>query len=323
MALSSQFMGAVGTAMKDLLLANVASAIGNVSINIFGQTIRPFAFLQQWANDLTDQANQAIADAATAQSSADVAQATATTAQTTASSAQSAATTATAIANSKPSITQIPVGSALWGSINSNEDSTFPRASLNFGSASGTSSGGSSTAAPHTHGLGVTPDYKPAGNGADTIEIGYIRCTMDRTYTIAGFITGGSATWAGITHAFLGVYLVDPTTGNLTLLNPTSAAVDISSSITTANTEQRFSLGYTINAHQGDIFAVALLQVTSVVQTCASLMQTSLTDISPPVVQFPRKNYCYVASQTSMPSTITESSLNYGSSTKIPFMVLR
>lgn len=71
MALSKQFMGGVGVAMKDLLLAHVCSAVAGVSITIFGVTLQPFAFLANWANDLVNQANQAIADAAAAQSTAD------------------------------------------------------------------------------------------------------------------------------------------------------------------------------------------------------------------------------------------------------------
>lgn len=223
----------------------------------------------------------------------------------------------------KPSLSQIPVGSALWYSINDDEDATFLRSSLSFGSASGTSSGGGSTASAHTHGLGVVPDYQPAGNGSDFLEIGYIRAAKDRTYTQVGFITGNSSTFAGITGAYVGVFYCDPTTGNLTLLNTASATTNLASSITTTNTEQRFSLGYTITASQNDIFAVGVLQVTSLFQTCASLMRTSLTDISPPATQFPRKNYCYAGAYTAVPSSITESSLNYSASTKLPFYVLR
>ncbi|OXR46680.1 hypothetical protein B7C42_01655 [Nocardia cerradoensis] len=73
MALTPQFLGGVGTAMKDLLIANVASAVASVDINIFGIHLQPFAFLQQWADDLVNQANQAIADASAAQIAADTA----------------------------------------------------------------------------------------------------------------------------------------------------------------------------------------------------------------------------------------------------------
>lgn len=75
MALSQQFLSGVGTAMKDLLLANVASAVSGVDINILGVDVKPFAFLQGWATDLTNQANAAIANAANAQATADAANA--------------------------------------------------------------------------------------------------------------------------------------------------------------------------------------------------------------------------------------------------------
>lgn len=306
MPLTPQFMGAVGTAMKDLLLAHICSAVAGVDIDIFGVHLQPFAFLQQWATDLQDQASQAINDAATAQTSADT--------------AHTAATTAQATADSKPGITQIPISSTLWGSINNDEDSTFPRSQLTFGAASSTASASGDS---HSHSLNSIPQYQPSGNGGDTLEIAYIRCTRDRTYTTAGFITGGSATFAGITGAYIGVFKVNTSTGALTLLNTTSAAIDVSTSITTQNTEQRFALGMTITAHQNDVYAVGVLQVTSIFQTCASVLKTTLTDIAPPVTQYPRKNYCYAGSYTSIPSTIAESSLNYGSSTKLPFYVLR
>lgn len=308
-------MSGVGTAMKDLLLANVASALAGVSINIFGITLTPFAFLQSWANDLVNQANTAVANAAAAQTSAD-------NAQTSANNAQTSANNAQATADSKPSITQIPIGSDLWKSINSDEDSTFPRANLNFGSSDYTSST-DGTSGTHSHDLDQTPDYQPAGNGSDFLEIAYIRASRTRTYDTMGFITGGSATWAGISGAYVGIYSVDSATGNLTLLNTVSASTDISSAITTANTEQRLSLGQTISATQGEIFAVGVLQVTSALQTCASLMKTTLTDIDPPSVQYPRKNYCYSGGYTAVPTSITESNLNYSASDKLPFYVLR
>lgn len=246
-----------------------------------------------------------------------------TTAQSTATAAQSSATAAMAVATGKPSLTQIPIGSTLWASLGIGEDATFLRTSLSFGSASSSSSGGSSTASAHTHPLGAIPQYQPAGNGSNTIEIGYIRASRDRTYTTAGFITGGSATFAGITGAYLGVFFVNPTTGALTLLNTTSAATNIASAITTTNTQQSFSLGYTISASQGDTFAVALLQVTSILQTCASLMDTTLTALgasSSAVV--PQANYCYASPYTAMPSSIAAAALNYGASTKLPFYFL-
>lgn len=309
-------MSAAGTALNDLLLAQVFSAVAGVDINLLGVDFHPFAGLSSWATDLQGQASTAI-------NNANAATAAAATAQSTANTAQTTATSAMAVATGKPSLTQVPVGSTLWTSLGTGEDATFPRANLSFGSASSSSSGGSSTAAPHTHPLSSVPQYQPAGNGSNTIEIGYIRASRDRTYTNAGFITGGSATFAGITGAYLGVYYVNPSTGALTLLNTSSATTNISGSITTTNTQQTFSMGYTINANQGDIFAVALLQVTSLVQTCASLMDTTLTTLaasSSGVV--PQANYCYASSYTSMPSSISVGSLNYGASTKLPFYFL-
>ncbi|WP_109523657.1 MULTISPECIES: hypothetical protein [Nocardia] len=224
--------------------------------------------------------------------------------------------------STKPSLSQIPVGSPLWQTILANEDSTFPRSQLTYGAASATSSGGSGDSS-HTHRMGATPQYKPAGNGGNTLEIAYISAAKNRTYTEVGFITGDAVTFLGIQKFVIGVFSVNRTTGALTLLNPISAAVDLKGSMTATNTEYRFNLGTVITAAQNDIFGVGLLQVTNAFQTCSSLMCTTLTDLNPPVTMFPRKNYCYFGSTTTIPSTITESSLNYGSSDKLPFLVLR
>ncbi|WP_329405391.1 hypothetical protein OG563_26375 [Nocardia vinacea] len=224
--------------------------------------------------------------------------------------------------STKPSLSQISVGSPLWQSITANEDSTFPRSQLTYGAAGATSTGGSGDSS-HTHRLGATPQYKPAGNGGNTLEIGYISATKDRTYTEIGFITGDAVTFLGISGFYVAVFSVNRTTGALTLLNPISAAMDFKSSMTAINTEYRLNLGTVITAQQGDIFGVGLLQVTNALQTCSSLMCTTLTDLNPPVTMFPRKNYCYYGSTTTIPATIAESSLNYGSSDKLPFLVLR
>ncbi|MFN8054359.1 hypothetical protein [Gordonia sp. (in: high G+C Gram-positive bacteria)] len=236
----------------------------------------------------------------------------------------SVADTAMVTANGKPSMEQIPMISSLWMSINDDEDSTFPRANLSNGAAAGTSSGGSSGGGSHSHGLGQIPDYQPAGQGNNYVEIAFIKATKTRSYSQVGFITGDSQTFAGIQNAYIGVYLVNPTTGNLTLCNTSSATTDIKSSITNTNTEQRFHLGVTINATQGQVFAIGLLQKTSILQTCASVVMTKITRIEPPSTQYPRKNYCYTNSNSgALPTSIAESNLNYSASTKLPFYVLR
>ncbi|MFE3229348.1 hypothetical protein [Nocardia sp. NPDC059228] len=65
MALPPQFFAAIGEAMKDLLLANVCSAVAGVDINIFGVDVHPFAFLGDWATNLRNDANTAIQNSVT------------------------------------------------------------------------------------------------------------------------------------------------------------------------------------------------------------------------------------------------------------------
>ena len=105
--------------------------------------------------------------------------------------------------------------------------------------AAGTSSGGSSGGGSHSHGLGQIPDYQPAGQGNNYVEIAFIKATKTRSYSQVGFITGDSQTFAGIQNAYIGVYLVNPTTGNLTLCNTSSATTENDAPATPARPSSR------------------------------------------------------------------------------------
>lgn len=223
----------------------------------------------------------------------------------------------------KPSLSQVPIGSPLWQSMGKFEDTTFPRSQLTFGSASGTSSGGSGTNS-HTHSLRVVPDYQPAGHGSSFLELGFIQAQRDRTYTEVGFITGDSITAFGIQAFYIGVYGVSPQTGDITLLNPISAAIDMRGTFGATNTEYRFNLGTSIKAKQGDVFAVGLIQVTGVGQTCSSFLCITQNNIKPAAGQtFPRSSYCWSGGYTAMPASVEEKYLSYADSNKVPFYVLR
>lgn len=228
------------------------------------------------------------------------------------------------VINSKAAITAVPIDSPLWRSMERNEESTFPRANLNFGAASGTNSGGSSTASAHTHGLGQVPDYQPAGNTNDYLEIGFIRISIDSSTSNIGFITGNSNTFAGITGAYVGFFRQE-SNGNLTLLNTSTATTNIKPSITQQNTEFVFSLGLTVDMLQGEVYAIGILQDTSIIQTAASLMRTTQTNLNRATggTTYPRKGYAYAGVYNSIPSSISESSLQYDASTKIPFYFIQ
>lgn len=182
---SQQFMAATGTAVKDLTMATIASALADVDINIFGADIHPFGFLRGWANDLTNQANQAIADAATASASAATAQShsnavatavttgagatpsttptdvqtavAATTAQANAAAAAAAANEAALVSSTasttltlatKADLTSVPHNVPGWWSLNPLEDVSFARSEIIQGylvQISGSSFGGAST----------------------------------------------------------------------------------------------------------------------------------------------------------------------------------
>lgn len=225
----------------------------------------------------------------------------------------------------KPDVEEIPINSAIWHSMNQKEQATFNRSSLVKVVNSTTGTGGSSGSHSHSVGQYATiPDYQPSGNGSDYLEIGFIRISKDCQFSHAGFITGDSATFAGITGAYLGVFRMNASTGALTLLNTTTAIQNLQSSITTQNTEHVFNLGITVTALQDEVYAVGVLQDTSGFQSAASLMCTRITDISRDTAGlFPRKQYCYSGTYNSIPSSIAEASLNYSASTKLPFYYLR
>lgn len=228
----------------------------------------------------------------------------------------------------KANVTDVPVNSAIWQSMNKAEQGTFPRANIVLVTASVTGSATvSSTPSSHTHSINqyaVVPDYQPSGSGTNYLEIGFIRITKNCTFSNAGFITGNASTFAGITACYIGVFQMNATTGDLTLLNTGTAGSDISSSVTLKNTEHLVSLGMTQTALQDETYAVGLLQITNSFQTAASIMATRTTDLSRDTTSaYPQKQYAYAGTYSAMPTTISQSSLNYSASTKLPFYYVR
>lgn len=221
----------------------------------------------------------------------------------------------------KPDVNEIPINSPAWRTMRPDEESTFPRASLNFGASSATSGGGSGDTT-HSHNLLRVPDYQPQGNGTNWLEIGFIRIEKDGWIDTMGLVTGDSATFAGIGAAYVGLYKQDPTTGDLTRMNP-SWSTDRKSSLTNANTESTFAIGATLQVLQDEWWAIGVLQVTSIVQTAGSLMRTSLTNMNRQGAGFPEKQYAYAGTYSSLPATIAESTLAYDASNKLPFFYVR
>ena len=83
-------------------------------------------------------------------------------------------------------------------------------------------------------------------------------------------------------------------------------------------------MGVTINATQGQVFAIGLLQKNEHPADMRIGGDDQITRIEPPSTQYPRKNYCYTNSNSgALPTSIAESNLNYSASTKLPFYVLR
>ncbi len=228
----------------------------------------------------------------------------------------------------KPSIEQVPIDSTMWHTMSPKEQATFPRAQLVKLVRNATNSGGSGDTA-HTHGIqqfATVPDYQPSGNNSDFAEIGFIRISKDCAFNKAGFITGDSATFLDVTGAYLGVYRMDPDTGDLTMLNTGTYTTNLKSAITSTNTETLVGLGGTFTAVQNEVIAVALVQDTSVVQTAASIMCARITDLNREAsTARPRKAYAYAGPYTTglLPTYLAEADQNFSASTKLPFFYLR
>lgn len=67
--LTAQRVGVIGSVLLDLFLAQIALALGNVTV----LGVKPFAFLSEWGANLQQKASDAYADALTAQSAANYA----------------------------------------------------------------------------------------------------------------------------------------------------------------------------------------------------------------------------------------------------------
>lgn len=211
----------------------------------------------------------------------------------------------------------IPSGTGLWQTFTRNADATFPRIMLEPLPSSAASGGGHSCAdaahshAGHTHDIvmAAPPDYRPAGNAANKMELGFLECTKDREYSRVTFGTGNNVTLAGITALYACAYLMTPGTGLFTLM---AATGNITMSVGDTNTEYTFDLPAALDALKSDIWAVGILQVTSSIQTCKSLLAKPVWQMSAPAGFKPETLYGYAGPYSSPPSTIAYSAITFG-----------
>ncbi|WHU45105.1 alanine-zipper protein [Gordonia sp. L191] len=248
-------------------------------------------------------------------------------------------TTTTSIA-AKPSLNIIPDGSPLWATFTNDADTTFPRIMLLYlpnsttGSTTVSISGttGSATVSstpsthshafsasnPHTHpvSLGRTPDYQPAGNGSDYTELSYIETSKDRTYTGVTFATGNAWTLLGITALYIGIYSVNTSTGAHTLVSQTGDihnTADSNGTTLAANGQYMFPLNTPIAATKGSIYAIGILQVTSILQSTNSLCALlNLYPLAVPSGFYPQSLHAVSNSgSTTLPTSFTTSTITW------------
>ncbi|WP_378735547.1 hypothetical protein [Nocardia brasiliensis] len=212
----------------------------------------------------------------------------------------------------------LPSGTGLWNSFVRNSDATFPRILLTP-TATSTGSGGSGDSS-HSHSISFDdpPDYQPAGHGSNYTELGFVECSKDRKYSRVTFGTGNSATAFGIQAMYAMAYLMNPNTGDLTLM---AATGDIKASIASTNREYTITLPGSFDALKSEIWAVGLLQVTAVGQTCKSVLARSVWPMVPPPGVRPSALYAYAPSSTVPLATIAYSSLTFDAGL-IPYYAL-
>ena len=314
----TMFHGAIENFIDSGGAEYIADAITMGAFTLLAQQVARIPIVGGALADVAMQVGQAIADvdivAQDAQSTADTAQSTADTADMNASNAVSTANAALAA---------VPSLSALSKAFSGDVDATFDRILLPSNSSSShshTITGRTAFAGfseNHDHGSGSlatasasvgsgVPDYKPAGNGANLTEIGFVRCSRDRTYTKMTFITGDSWTALGVTAFYLGVYALNTSTGAITLVSSTG---DIKSSVSSRNTEYTFTLGTPITATKDSVYGCATLQRTSAVQTCNSLCRLQFWPINAPGGIFPTTLYAYAPGSTTLPASVANGSL--------------
>ncbi|WP_433660806.1 hypothetical protein ACQPW1_00505 [Nocardia sp. CA-128927] len=203
----------------------------------------------------------------------------------------------------------IPSGAGLWNAYVRNADPTFPRILLTP-TATSTGSAGSSGGGSHSHSITFDdpPDYQPAGHGSNFTELGFIECSKDRAYSRITFGTGNSVTALGINAMYAMVYLMSETTGDLILK---AATGDIKDTITATNREYTLTLPSTYAALKSEVWAVGLLQVTGLVQTCKSILARSVWPMTPPPGVRPYALYAYAPASSTPLTSISYSSLTF------------
>ncbi|WP_039818346.1 hypothetical protein, partial [Nocardia otitidiscaviarum] len=149
--------------------------------------------------------------------------------------------------------------------------------------------------------------YRPAGLGANLVELGFIECSKDRSYSTISFGTGNSVTAFGIQAMYAGAYLMNKTTGDLTLM---AATGDIATAVADTNREYSFTIAAQ-DALKSEIWAVGLLQVTNGTQQCKSILAKGLWAMNAPPGFKPAALYAYAPQTTTLPSSIAYGSLTF------------
>ncbi|MBF6411188.1 hypothetical protein [Nocardia farcinica] len=201
----------------------------------------------------------------------------------------------------------LPTKAGLWSTFARDADPTFPRILLTpRADQTGRTSGDGS----HSHSITYDdpPDYQPAGGGANLTELGFIECSKDRSYSRITFGTGNSVTALGIQAMYAMAYLMDDDSGALHLMGATG---DIKATIASTNREYTVALPGSYDAYKGETWAVGLLQVTTAVQTCKSILSLRQWPTTPPPGQRPAALYAYAPASSTPLTTIPYSSLTF------------
>ncbi|AEZ50704.1 minor tail protein [Mycobacterium phage Rose5] len=222
-----------------------------------------------------------------------------------------------------------PKNVAFWESPNPFEDVSFPRAllqpqlqvtlptstarsSLSSLPANWTASV-ADTVEAHTHQItnGSTTYVKPTYTiPAGTLALSAVRIKQDRIVNVARFIAGGGTPPS--TALYVGLYAIDPTNGNMTLVYDFG---DQKGNVNTGSAlyETAVTLPNDLLVDGGTLFAVGILPVGSAFSVAAIRRSPIVTS----ALVYPQAATELLTGQTSLPSTVTESSLNHASDYRV------
>ncbi|EOM78084.1 hypothetical protein [Rhodococcus rhodnii] len=228
------------------------------------------------------------------------------------------------------------VTTPIFDSLHGNDIPSFPRVLLQ---PVPTSSTASEYLGGHTHGIAnpgtssstqseqlgshshrITtemPTYLP---GNQVLDLTFIRVDRKMTIDRVKMITGHASGWfSTLDYWYIGLYVVDPTNNNQ--LDLVWASGDLKNTLSSQAMEYSFASTATEELLPGHLVAVAQLQRPGILSACRRIAAVPQVGIGQSGGEFPLAQCAYITGQSSMPASISESSIQYNY-TMIPWVAV-